>query len=337
VSRKTDRDLANDQEVTMFGVHRSLALAVGFAVAASLALAPSQRAEADGSAYKSISGLTSANPKEGVQPTLISPGLALEVIARGTDPLENPSGAITHFGLLSDQTKTEPDENTYLVLNRNPGGPTPGYDYGKHFLFQGHENSGDLAYVTRINLDVTDPMHRITLLTPVGSNGKTGFNSIDGSTWNPHTQTLLFTQEAGTNGGVIEITPDWPPVVRTLNGILGRAGYEGIHADDKGNLYLAEDVGGTTITGGARQPNSFIYRFVPVDPTNLSAGGVLQALQVTINDHVLTFNGSDAVGDTVSPTASLPLNVRTWSLIVTCSACKTPPAERFAGSTGTNR
>jgi hypothetical protein len=155
---------------------------------------------------------------------------------------------------------------------------------------RGHENGGGLAYVTRINLDVADPAHRITLLTPVGPDGKTGFSSIDGSTWNPHTQTLLFTQEAGSSGGVIEITPTWPPVVRTLDGVLGRAGYEGIHPDDKGNLLLAEDVGGTTIAGGARQPNSFVYRFVPVDSTNLSAGGQLQALQVTIEGHTLRFN-----------------------------------------------
>ena len=30
----------------------------------------------------------------------------------------------------------------------------------------------------------------------------------------------------------------------------------------------------------ARQPNSFIYRFVPADPSDLTKGGVLQALQV---------------------------------------------------------
>ena len=90
-------------------------------------------------------------------------------------------------------TRTEPDENTYLILDHNPGGPTDGYDYGRHFLFQGHENSGDLAYITRINLDVSNPDHRVTLLTPPGDDGLTHFNSIDGSCWNPFTQTLLFT------------------------------------------------------------------------------------------------------------------------------------------------
>ena len=72
--------------------------------------------------------------------------------------------------------------------------------------------------MTRINLDVASPDHRITLLTPVDATGLTNFNSIDGSTWDPFTGTMLFTQEAGTNGGVIEMgsdlirTPEQAPV-----------------------------------------------------------------------------------------------------------------------------
>jgi len=282
--------------------HRA-SFTVGMLLIPVLVLAGGKPAHA-GNAFTGITGLPTANPAEGVQPTVVSSESALVPIVRGTDPLENPSGVITRFGLLSDQTKTEPDQNTYLVLD-NPGGPTPGYNYGRHFLFQGHENAGDLAYVTRINLDVTDPAHRITLLTPVGPDGKTHFNALDGSVWNPHTQTLLFTQENGSAGGVVEITPGWPPVVRTLYGVIGRGGYEGIRPDDKGNLILAEDIGGTTVNGAGRQPNSFIYRFIPTDPADLSAGGVLQALQVTINGHILTFNdpatGGNAAGDVLSP------------------------------------
>src|SRR5215475_12720250 len=166
------------------------------------------------------------NQRVGQPDTTILEKYSLVKIAQGSDPIENPSGVITKFGYLNDfpprpveATKTEPDENTYLVFKQNPGGPTPHYDYGRHFLFQGHENGSDLAYITRINLDVTDPAHRITLLTPVGSDGKTLFNSIDGSTWNPFTRTLLFTQESGNSGGVIEIAADWPPQARTLYGV----------------------------------------------------------------------------------------------------------------------
>jgi hypothetical protein len=127
-----------------------------------------------------------ANQRVGHPATKIASGFQTKILAKGSDPLENPSGLITNFGLLSDGTLTEPDQNTYLVFSSNPGGPTSGFDYGRHFVFQGHENGGDLGYVTRVNLDVTDPAHRITLLTPVGSDGLTHFNSTDGSTLHQH-------------------------------------------------------------------------------------------------------------------------------------------------------
>jgi hypothetical protein len=149
-----------------------------------------------------------ANPRQGHPQTRLSPGYRFKVLARGIEDLENPSGVITKFGYLNDfppqtvePTKTEPDENTYLVLDSNPGGPAAGFDYGRHFVFQGHENGQDLAYLTRVNLDVTDPAHRITLLTPVGSDGLTHFNSIDGSTYDPFTITLLFTMETSFPNG----------------------------------------------------------------------------------------------------------------------------------------
>lgn len=251
-------------------------------------------------------------------------GFHAESLAEGTDPIENPSGLITRFGYLNngpltpasgtttEAQKTEPDENTYLVFPTNPGGPTPGYDYGRHFLYQGHENASDLAYVTRINLDVEDPAHRITLLTPVGADGKTHFNRIDGSTWNPHTQSLFFTQEDSNVGGVIEISAAWPPVVTTHYGIIGVGGYEGIHPDDQGNLLIVEDAGGTSVNIDpanaaspklARNPNSFVYRFVPNDIHHISAGGKLQALQVSIEGSPLGFvpvNAANPTGDVFS-------------------------------------
>jgi hypothetical protein len=195
-------------------------------------------------------GVAAANQRVGAPDNVLPPGFALQIVVQGLDPLENPSGVITTYGFLNDfppqpieATKTEGDENTYLVLDHNPGGPTPGYDYGRHFLFQGHEIfSGDIAYVTRINLDVSNPDHRITLLTPVGTDGKTHttdgntLNDIDGSTWDPFSQSLLFAQEKGNVGGVFEIPLDWqsttPPPARALYGSIGRGGFEGIHPDD---------------------------------------------------------------------------------------------------------
>ncbi len=240
-----------------------------------------------------VSGVPAANPVV-ISNNVLSSEFTDGLVAQGLDVLENPSGVITTFGNLSDGSRTEPDENTYLILDHNPGGPTPDYDYGRHFLFQGHENSGNLAHVTRINLDVADPDHRVTLLTPVDENGLTEFNSIDGSTWDPFSRTLLFTQEAGANGGVIEIGADFDPStgggagLRTLYGSLGRGGYEGIHPDDSGNIWLVEDVGGTTVQNHGRTPNSFVYRFVPTSPDDLTHGK-LQALQVSINGSPLVF------------------------------------------------
>jgi uncharacterized protein DUF839 len=256
-------------------------------------------------------GVHDANPAVGVTDNILPAGFSLQKIAEGVDPIENPSGKITLFGLLSTGTRTEPDENTYLILDHNPGGPTTGFDYGRHFLFQGHENSSDLAYVTRINLDVLDPLHRITLLTPVGADGLTHLNSIDGSTWNPHTKTLLFTQESSTNGvpvlgGVVEVNPEWGAAgfPRKLDGILGRGGYEGIHPDKHGNLFIIEDIGGTRVSidpndanGPIKQaaiPNSFVYRFVPNNIADLSAGGKLQALQVSVDGQPVMFVPIDA-------------------------------------------
>ncbi len=270
-------------------------------------------------------GVPRANARVGHRRNLLPPNFSLRLVAQGNDALENPSGVITNFGFLNDAsiqpveaTKTEPDENTYLVLDQNPGGPQANFDYGRRFLFQGHENGNDLAYVTRINLDVADPDRRITLLTPVGPDGKTQLNRIDGSTYNPLSRTLLFTQENGTEGGVIEMqlgfdrTRDAAAGLRTLYGSLGRGGYEGINPDDRGNVHIVEDVGGTSVNvkpsdpaspKAARNPNSFVYRFVPNDPTNLGRGGKLQALQVSIEGQPVVFipvDESHPTGDVFS-------------------------------------
>ena len=247
-------------------------------------------------------GVPSANLKGATTSlTLIDPDFRTNLLATRTDALENPSGVITNYGMLSDGTLTEPDENTYVVFPHNPGGPSRNYDYGRHFLYQGHENGSPRAYVTRINLDVPrGDVHRITLLTPVDpSTGNTGFGSIDGSTYNPFTRTLLFTQEAGSNGGVIQITTGWPAQVSKLDAFLGKGGYEGIHADKHGNIYIIEDTGGATSTtttpvnlNKGRQPNSFVYRFVPKNPDRIEDGGQLQALQVSVNGAPIVFGGT---------------------------------------------
>jgi hypothetical protein len=130
----------------------ALVASIALATMAATTAAPDQVRVFD----KRVSGVPSANPVA-IGDNVFSPEFTPALTEQGIDLLENPSGLITQFGSLSDGTLTEPDQNTYLILDHNPGGPTPDYDYGRHFLFQGHENSGDLAYVTRINLRRCEP------------------------------------------------------------------------------------------------------------------------------------------------------------------------------------
>lgn len=249
------------------------------------------------------SGVPGTNSTVGSTPNLVAPGFGTQIVAEGIDPLENPTGITKLYGYLDDnadplaRTRTEPDENLYLEAN-HVGGPTAGYDYGTHFLFQGHENGGGKAYLTRVNLDVTEPAHRITLLSPSAADGTTGLSSIDGDTYDPFSGDLLFTSEAGSNGAVLTTKLRWtgtaPPPLAFLNGSIGRAGYEGAAVDKRGNVYLVEDTGGSTVTDGAtatkvKQPNSFVYRFKPTTGSDLTQGK-LQALQVSVDGTPLTFH-----------------------------------------------
>jgi hypothetical protein len=178
--------------------------------------------------------------------------------------------------LTAEAQKTEPDKNTYLVLSGQTGAD-PAADYGTHFVYQGHE-AGSPGYITRINLDA-DRDHRVTLMATQDDHGA-DLPEFDGSTWDPYAQTLLFTAELGSPGGGVwakTLEPGTPAI--DLRGIVGSSGYEGIQNDSAGNLWIVEDSGGTTV-GHARQPNSFVYRFVPDDRTDLTKGGKLQVLQV---------------------------------------------------------
>jgi len=267
-------------------------------------------------------------------PNSLSPELIETVAAQGSNRLENAATVtaadgtvlpVTYYGYSGDgpmvpaagdvqsathnveSTKTEPDKNTYLVLTGQTGAD-PAYDYGTHFVFQGHENAvrapnGEKAgYITRINLDA-DNKHRVTLLAATDANG-TLIPPIDGSTWDPFAQKLLFTIEAGTVGGVLQATLALPSAVQNLYGIMGRGGFEGIQNDPNGNVWIVEDSGGPTgaVNTHARQPNSFLYRFVPKNAADLTLGGKMQALQVVSRQTGLpiVFHAGQADADILS-------------------------------------
>lgn len=250
-------------------------------------------------------GVANANPASGSPTNVYSSDFSAVQVVTGTDPLENPSTFVTTFGKLSTAVQTEPDQNTFVFVPGTTRGPAHGYDYGHNFLIQGHENAGNLAYVTRVNLDVADPAHRITLLTPEGLDALTHFSRIDGSTYDPFTNSILATQEGGgSDGGMFEISMKWPATVTTHYGAIGQCGLEGVHMDNKGRVYLVEDTGGTSasndpndINGAtkvARQPNSYVFRFVPANNKDLSQGGRLEALQVSVDGQPLVFGGTSA-------------------------------------------
>ena len=255
---------------------------------------------------------------------MLSAGLAEKPVAEGRFSLENPSrylnryayasdgpltpakGAVQEKGKLVEATKTEPDKNTYLVLT-GAKGAHKGYNYGTHFLFQGHENGpkdengADRGALTRINLDA-DVAHRVTLMADADVGGKP-LPLIDGSAWDPFAKVLLLTSEEGADGGVWAATVDFPSKVVDLSVFTGRAAYEGVQIDSEGSLWLVEDAGGPggNVTKNAKQPNSFVYRFVPKHRDDLSKGGKLQVLQVLdAFGQPIVFHKGDANGDILS-------------------------------------
>ncbi len=255
-------------------------------VGAALAAGP---LPATASSQGGFGTLAAANPRSGIQNTVLAAGLAQTSVAWGALPLTNPDTAqgVTHYGYNTvnggpltqdahEAYKTEPDKNVYLVMN------------GHHYLFQGHE-AGPRGYVTRVDLDQQDPARRVSLVVDADADGK-ALPTFDGITWDPFSQQLLLTAESkAPTGGVwaVHLDTDGNPPTGTAIPLpaLGSGGYEGIQNDSDGNVWLVEDVGGPTVTGThGKKPNSYVYRFTPADKTDLTKGGSLQALQVARAD-----------------------------------------------------
>jgi hypothetical protein len=266
--------------------------------------------------WPSLTSVPTANTRsDGYAPaSKLSPELDQFTVAQGATRVENPSPLTSYYGYDNDvlgpggqpqmlpipanpateAKKTEPDKNTYLVFKHGLDGADPGYDYGTHFLFQGHElGAGGAGYITRINLDA-DAEHRVTLLATTDASGKP-LATIDGSTWDPWAKRLLFNTE-NTAAPTYAATPGFPSAVVDVSGALGRGGYEGIQDDSDGNIWIVEDVGGSSKPGTtAKRPNSFVYRYLPAHPGDLQHGK-LQALQVlNAKNEPITFASQTAL------------------------------------------
>ena len=306
MSLEKEKQVIRRKQVVALLAGGALSLSAGFA--ANVGASPS--------GGLNLTSVPSANTRsDGYAPaSKLSPELMQTTVAQGSTRMENSSALTSFYGYDNDVLnsvgfpqmvpipanptkeahKTEPDKNTYLVFKRGLDGADPGYDYGTHFLFQGHESGvGGAADITRINLDA-DAEHRVTLLATTDVNGNP-IAPIDGSTWDPWAKRLLLTTE-NTGAPTYAATPNFPSAVTDVSGALGRGGYEGIQNDSDGNIWIVEDVGGSTKPGTtAKRPNSFIYRYVPKHPGDLQ-NGKLQALQVlNAGGEPITFASQEAL------------------------------------------
>lgn len=259
------------------------------AVAAAIGLATTggagAHAQDDRHSFGADAGIA-ANARVGSPGNVLLPGYTQSTVAWGQLPLTNADASlgITHYGYTTsnggpltqdpaEAFKTEPDKNVYLVLG------------GHHYLYQGHEG-GPSGYVTRIDLDQADPAAKVTLIADTDTTGA-ALPTFDGITWDPYTGQLLLTSEAkAPTGGVFAVPLDTSTGLATAAATrlpaLGSGGYEGVQNDKDGNIWLVEDIGGASAgtDNKGKVPNSYVYRFVPSDKTDLTLGGTLQALQV---------------------------------------------------------
>jgi len=183
-----------------------------------------------------LTHVPSANPKSPgtAQPNILSPELIETIVAQGSVRLENPSALTSFYGYDNDgpqvpvpgdlpsashkveATKTEPDKNTYLVLEGQKGTTRP-MTTARISFSKGHENGASgQGYITRINLDA-DGAHRVTLLATTDVDGHT-LPTLDGSTWYPFSQKLLFTSESGNNASILQASLDFPPWLKIFRG-----------------------------------------------------------------------------------------------------------------------
>ena len=147
---------------------RRLSLLAGTAVAASAAFAAAVTAFP--SSPPELSPVAAANTRsDGYAPvSVLSPRAAAGRRRAGLQSPRHTSALTSYYGYDNDVVnaagqpqmlpspttateahKTEPDKNTYLVFRTGLPGADRGYDYGTHFLFQGHEGGAGARGTSR--------------------------------------------------------------------------------------------------------------------------------------------------------------------------------------------
>ena len=191
-------------------------------------------------------------------------------------------------GAGPEAQKTEPDKNTYLVFKQGQSGPDPAYDYGTHFLYQGHEG-GSHRERAEAGLHHADQprrgrrssrdaarVDRTTRATRSRrSTARRGIRGHSGCSSRRRTRAHRPTRRRRRIRRPSRTSPVRSAVAATRASRTTR----------DGNIWIVEDIGGAIKTGttAAKIPNSFIYPLRARRIQETWQHGKLQALQV-LND-----------------------------------------------------
>ena len=180
-------------------------------------------------------------------------------------------GDVQATGHNVEATKTEPDKNTYLVLAR-PERRRPELRLRHALPLPGPRAAASPGYITRINLDA-DGAHRVTLLATADSTRR---SAAGRSTARPGIRSRSACCSRTENGAERRrLAGDAGRSRRSVEDISGVARPRRLRGHperlerqplDRRGRRRRRRARCNTI---ARQPNSFVYRFLPNDPRDL--------------------------------------------------------------------
>ena len=178
-------------------------------------------------------GVPSANAKAGHPPNVVADGFGLRPVVQGSDQLENPDGVFDTFGFLNDgappnleATKTEPDQNTYLVL-KHPGRPDARLRLRPPLPVPGPRGRGRprVRHAHQPRRKRSDPPHHAA---DAGRRHDDRLQRTRRLHLGPVRQRCCTRRRTAPSGGVVEQSPFWtstspPPAVQRSTAASARA------------------------------------------------------------------------------------------------------------------